>query len=252
MLRIVVAILLGANVLYAAHQWGWLAAIGIGSAPTSETRTPMGEVAPERIVIVAPAAPEAAAQATADEEAAPNAANAADAASAPTAQTNPPADALAPTPAAPSVARVCRAVDALPPDLHAQAVHALESVLKESARWTSTEALVNGRWIVYIGKLSDAQLQTRRAQLKAANIEHRVVTTPRLSPGLALGTYSSPERARNALEAARSQGVRDARVEQERAPTRAFSLQINDLTPDELAAVQALEALKGKTLQPCP
>jgi hypothetical protein len=252
MLRIVVAILLGANVLYAAYQWGWLAAIGMGSAPASESRGPEGEVAPERIVIVAPAASEGAAQAIADEEAAPDAANAADAASTPTAQTNPPADAQAPTPAAPSVARVCRAVDALPPDLHAQAVQALEGVLKDSARWTSTEALINGRWIVYIGKLSDAQLQTRRAQLKAANVEHRVVTTPRLSPGLALGTYSSPERARNALEAARSQGVRDARVEQERAPTRAFSLQINDLTPDELAAVQALEALKGKTLQPCP
>lgn len=231
MLRIVVAILLGINVLYAAHQWGWLAAIGVGSAPTSEARTPSGEVAPERIVIVAPAASDDTTNTAAD--------------ATPLAEAQLPVD-------IPSVARVCRAVDALPPDLHAQAVQALEGVLKDSARWTSTESLVNGRWIVYIGRLTDTQLQSRRAQLRAANIDHRLVTTPRLSPGLALGTYSSPERARNALDIARGQGVRDARVEQERAPTRAFSLQINGLTPDELAAVQALEAFKGNALQPCP
>lgn len=259
MLRIVVALLLGANVLYAAHQWGWLAAVGIGSAPTSESRAPEGEVAPERIVIVAPAASEGAAQAlsadsadsatAAVEEAASDTAAPAD--PAPTAEAAPPAAASpAKTPA--TLARVCRAIDALPPDQHAQAVQALEGLLKDATRWSSTEALVNGRWIVYIGKLSEEQLKTRRAQLKAANVEHRVVTTPRLTPGLALGTYSSPERARNALETARSQGVRDARVEQERAPTRAFNLQVKDLTPDELKAMEALEAFKGKTLQPCP
>jgi hypothetical protein len=259
MLRIVVAILLGANVLYAAYQWGWLATIGVGSAPTSEARTPSGEVAPERIVIVAPAASEGASQATSAEagQSAPAADDEAkgDAATAPatTADATAVATKTSPTPAAaPSVARLCRAVDALPPDLHAQAVQALEGVLKDSARWTSTESLVNGRWIVYIGKLTEEQLQTRRAQLRAANIDLRVVTTPRLAPGLALGTYSSPERARKALETVRNQGVRDARVEQERAPTRAFALQINDLTPDELAAIESQDAFKDKTLQPCP
>jgi hypothetical protein len=229
MLRIIVAVLLGINLVFGAYHWGWLALLGWGEAPGSHSSAGE-EVAPERIVIVPPAALQPPAN---------------------------PAEAEGDTPPlndadAPAVVRVCRALDDLTPELHAQVEQTLQTLLQDSRRWSHTEALINGRWIVYIGKLSEEQLQARRAQLRAANIEHRVVTTPRLAPGLALGTYSAPERARNALQTARSQGVRDARVEQERAPTRAFSLQIKDLSPDELTALEASEALKGKTLQPCP
>lgn len=245
MLRIVVALLLGANVLYAAHQWGWLAMLGWGEAPAAQSQTPAGEVAPERIVIVPPAGPGPAQAAVADAEA--GAANVSSSTTeAATENIAPPA------PPPPAVTRVCRAVDGLTAEAHELVQKTLQGQLKDSSRWTSTEALVNGRWIVYIGKLSEDQLKARRAQLKTANIEHRVVTTPRLSPGLALGTYSSPDRARNALETIRAQGVRDARVEQERAPVKGFALQIKDLTPDELKALEASEAFKGKILQPCP
>lgn len=246
MLRVLVALLLGANLLYAAYQWGWLAMLGWGEPPVAQSQTPAGEVAPERIVIVPPTGPSHAAtdtQAAAEAEGANASSTVPETVSE---NTTPPA------PPPPAVVRVCRAVDGLTAEAHQQLQTTLTSQLQDSSRWVSTEALVNGRWIVYIGKLSDAQLQTRRAQLKAANIEHRVVTTPRLSPGLALGTYSSPDRARNALETIRAQGVRDARVEQERAPVKGFSLQINELTPDELKALEASEALKGKILQPCP
>jgi hypothetical protein len=229
MLRIIVAVLLGINLVFGAYHWGWLAQLGWGEAPVSHAPADE-EVAPERIVIVPPAAlqpPVSPAEAEGD---------------------TPPLNDAAAT----AVVRVCRALDDLTPEVHAQVEQTLQTLLQDSSRWSHTEALINGRWIVYIGKLSEEQLQARRAQLRAANIEHRVVTTPRLAPGLALGTYSAPERARNALQTARSHGVRDARVEQERAPTRAFSLQIKDLTPNELTALEASEALTGKTLQPCP
>lgn len=245
MLRIVVGVLLAANVVIGAYYAGWLSALGWGASPNAATHTPMGEVAPERIVIVSPTAavaPSGPADTalSLNQEPAP---------------ADDPTPAPAPDTAAPSTQAqptVCRALSELTPEDHTQAEQALQSVLQNTDRWSSTETLINGRWIVYIGKLTEEQLQSRRAQLRAANIDHRVVTTPRLAPGLALGTYSAPERARNALTEARSQGVRDARVEQERAPTRAFALRINDLTPDELAAIEAQDAFKGKTLQPCP
>ena len=242
MLRIVVAVLVGINLIFGAYHWGWLGLLGWGEAPASDNHTPAGEIAPERIVIVPPAAPQPPANPAEAEGDTPLPNDTAPTSPAPETQEA----------AAPALVRVCRALDDLTPEVHAQVEQTLQTLLQDSSRWSHTEALINGRWIVYIGKLSEEQLQARRAQLRAANIEHRVVTTPRLAPGLALGTYSAPERARNALQTARSQGIRDARVEQERAPTRAFSLQMKDLTPDELTALEASEALKGKTLQPCP
>lgn len=234
MLRLLLAVLLGVNVLYwLVGAGGWATISGLAA---SDTAPGSAEIEPARIVIVRSgvAAPDAAAPAVTPLPSVPE----------------PPAEVAVAEVA--EVATICRAASGLTPAQHTTWVSAFRAQLGDEARWTSTETMVSGRWIVYIGRLTDAQVLARRAQLRADNIDHRLVTTPRLAPGLALGTYSSPERARNALATSRTQGVRDARVEQERAPVSTFDVQLPALLPDELEALTATEALEGPALQPCP
>ena len=65
-------------------------------------------------------------------------------------------------------------------------------------------------------------------------------------------TYSSEAAAQQALQNAVRDGVRSARVAQERAESISFTLRLPAATPAQRAAVASLGApLAGKTLQAC-
>jgi hypothetical protein len=118
--------------------------------------------------------------------------------------------------------------------------------------WSLNESVLPARWIVYLGKFANNEaLQRRRAELRQERIEHREVNVPALQPGLALGTYSSEEAARKALQQAQRDGVRDARVAQERQETRTFTLRLPAVTDSERRQIEGLSVLSDKTLQPC-
>jgi hypothetical protein len=119
--------------------------------------------------------------------------------------------------------------------------------------WRLTETVLPARWIVYIGKLpnSDA-VQRRKAELRQAKIEYRDVYNPALQPGLALGTYSTEEAAQRALRDVSRQGVRDARVVQERKESTSVGLSLPALTDAQRRQLLDMGVLGDKTLQPCP
>ena len=129
---------------------------------------------------------------------------------------------------------------------------ALEPKAELQGRWNLNETRLPPRWLVYIGPIaSERALQQRRAELSLAQIEHRSVAPP-LAPGLALGTFSSRERAQVALAQARREGVRDARVLQERPETISHTLVLSAVSVVQLRQIEAMAILPPRALQACP
>lgn len=121
------------------------------------------------------------------------------------------------------------------------------------SRWQLNEVRSAGRWIVYMGRYdNEAQLERKKAELRAMGVSFREITGNGLAPGLALGTYSSEVAAQQALQQAERGGVRTGKVAQERADAVSFTLRLPAITASQRAAVDGLgDAMAGKTLKPC-
>lgn len=132
-----------------------------------------------------------------------------------------------------------------------QAMNALS--LPDSV-WSLSENRSNGRWIVYWGKFDKPEVMAqRKATLRRLKIDYREVTLPRLAPGLALGTFSNEDAAKDALVTVQSQGIRTARVAMERAESVNWALRLPAITEAQRTVVLSVgEALAGKTLLACP
>jgi len=129
---------------------------------------------------------------------------------------------------------------------------AMQAQTALAKRWSVDEAVLPARWIVYLGKFSNAEaLQRRRAELRDAKVAYRDVTVAALQPGLALGTYSTEGAANQALQDVTRNGVAGAKVVQERQETRIFILRLPAITDAERRQIDALPALAGKSLQRC-
>jgi hypothetical protein len=120
--------------------------------------------------------------------------------------------------------------------------------------WSLDATPVSGRWMVYMGKFADAEaLDKKRAELRARKVDFDRTNNPLLEPGLSLGRYSTEEAAHRALTALGTQGVRTARVVQERGDTPAWTLHLPAATPALRAQAEAQlgAALAGKPLRAC-
>jgi hypothetical protein len=120
--------------------------------------------------------------------------------------------------------------------------------------WSLTEARSNGRWIVYWGKFEKPEVMAqRKARLRQLNIDFREVTLPRLSPGLALGTFSNEQAAEETLTLLQAKGVKTARVVMERAESASWALRLPAITEAQRSVVLRVgDALAGKSLLACP
>ena len=121
-----------------------------------------------------------------------------------------------------------------------------------ASSWQLVESRSGGRWIVYMGRYdNEEQLERKKAELRELKVAFREVSGG-LSPGLALGTYSSEAAAQQALQDATRSGVRTARVAAERAESLNFTLRLPAITPAQRRLVDGLGApLAGKRLTPC-
>jgi hypothetical protein len=119
--------------------------------------------------------------------------------------------------------------------------------------WQMVESRGRGRWIVYMGRYDNAeQLERKKTELRGLKVDFRTLSAPGLAPGLALGTFSSEDAAKQALQKVVRDGVRTARVAQERAESVSFTLRLPAATEAQRTAVASLGApMAGKTLQAC-
>ena len=263
MLRWVIALLLLANTGYFLWTQGHLAPLGLAPAVEREPERLQGQIRPEvqRLLnaprdappALAPAQPPLSKPDAPSDEASPISTPAPEP-PAPAPEPEPAAEAPPPQPlAATEPARACWQAGVF---TEAQAER-LRAALPEqglpASGWQLVESRSNGRWIVYMGRYDNAeQLERKKAELRELKVDFRAITAPGLAPGLALGTFSSEATAQQALQQVVRDGVRTARVAQERAESLNFTLRLPAATPAQRAAVAGLGApLAGKTLQAC-
>lgn len=290
MLRWVIALLVLANVGYFAWTQGALSPLGLAPVQQSEPERLQAQIKPEALRLLngpkgsaaasVPAPPAAAASpvpaVAADEppapaatppvpEATPTAApSAADkpGAASPTASTTAPGATPSTTPSISAQVTPLAAPQAAPRTACWQAggyttaqADALRSALADTglsaASWRLNEAKTGGRWVVYMGRYNDEQLDRKKSELTLLGVGFRTLPPP-LGPGLALGTYSSEAAAEQGLQDVAKKGVRTARVVAERAEGSAWTLRLPAVTDAQRQSVAGLGAvLAGKRLQPC-
>ena len=222
MLRALVLALLLANGLYFAWGQGMLAAYGFAPARQAEPERLAQQIRPEALRLLAP---------------------------------GPAAPAPSPTGLASNTAvagESClqvgvftdRQVNALRPRLQA-------SLPPDS--WSFESSGEPGRWVIYMGKYVSKQAMNRKRQmLDQLDISHEPPASPRLNPGLSLGSFNSKTEAEQALEAMMQRGLRSAKVVPERPelPSQWLKLpQVNAVIRAKLEALKPL--LADKALQAC-
>ena len=258
--------LLLANGLYYAWSQSLLRTWGMAPIEQAEPQRLAQQIAPDTLSIVgqggdaaAPApAPAATSPSTSDADASSAAASATPAISpANQAPAAAPVPALAPTPtptpvaAAKPVPSICLQAGSFD-TAQADAWRKAAAALPEGS-WVLDRATLPGRWMVYMGRFADADaLAKKRNELRARDVPYDRPGAA-LEPGLSLGRFSTEEAAQRALTALANQGVRSARVVQERAESSIFMLRLPavDATLREQLTGPLRPALAGRSLQPC-
>lgn len=198
MVRLVVALLLVANLGYYGWTQGWLA--GWVSASPLGDRDPGRlalQVNPTAVVVLTPQAASALKSA-----------------------------------AAPEPALAC--LEAGPfDDTQIEAAEAALAALVPAGHWARVPSTVPGTWIVYMGKFLDEEtFQRKQGELRRLRVPfERVTGPPALVPGLALGRFESEAAATQALAELAPRGVRTARTVQLAAPRATHLLRVEGAEP---------------------
>ncbi|WP_270174493.1 SPOR domain-containing protein [Diaphorobacter sp. ED-3] len=228
MLRLAVVLLLLANAGYYAWSQGLLRGWGLAPVDESEPQRMEQQIAPQNLRLL------------------PQGGKGAASSAAPTGPASSPATAAAP--AEPPACLQAGVFDARQADALRQAA----AVLPEGS-WTLEPTPITGRWMVYMGRFPDEEaVAKKRAELRALKIPYDRPGAA-LEPGLSLGRFSTEEAAQRGMALLANQGVRTARVVQERADAPGFMLRlpaVNDTLRTRLDTTLQ-PALAGKTLRPC-
>jgi hypothetical protein len=137
----------------------------------------------------------------------------------------------------------------------AQAVtlrRALESALAPGS-WQLESVVVPARWIVYMGKFSNAEaLSKKQGELAAMKLVAQSLTNPELEIGLSLGGFATQAEASAELAKLTLRGIRTAKVLQERQEGKQFQLKLPAVTAEMKAQLADFKpSLAGKPLHIC-
>ena len=262
MLRWIFVLLLLANAAYYAWSHGQLATWGLAPVPSNEPERVRQQLRAHEVRLLTDAAPPAPTPAPADPAApdsapaaaspasalvlAPVLASASSPASAPVALATAPASAPAP----PDEPTQCLQVGGVN-ERQADALRQAAAVLPADS-WTLEATTVPERWMVYMGRFADAEaVEKKRAELRALGVSYDRPGAA-WEHGLSLGRFSSEERAQAALKDLARQGIRTARVVQERTESKVYTLRLPAVDRALQSQLPSLRrALAGKRLQPC-
>ena len=235
MLRAVAVLLVLANLAYFAWTQGMLAGIGLVPALQTEPERLKGQIQPTTLRLLnGPRGGEAPAAAEAP---APVAVEASVAAAEP--------------PGEPSPGSCWQAAGFTPAQAD-KLGEALSGLGLAESQWKFTEVRSAGRWVVFMGRYNDEQMEKKKAELRELKIEFREVSLPSTGPGLALGTFFSEEAVQQALKDVTRKGVRSARMAVERPEAVTMNLRLPAINEAQRTGIQGLgSALAGKALQAC-
>jgi hypothetical protein len=132
------------------------------------------------------------------------------------------------------------------------AVRAAASSLPEGS-WRVEDASTPARWIVYMGKYTDAAALTKKkSELRELSVAFEPVRVASLEPGISLGAFESQREANEEMVALTRRGVRTAKVVQESAARNGQRLtlpQVDDVLRTQLDGIRS--ALGAAALQSC-
>lgn len=225
MLRLAVLLLLLANAGYYAWSHGLLQGLGLAPDTSSEPQRMQQQINPQNLHLLSPEPKPA--------PAAP-----------------PPAEAAIDGAASQAEAPVCLQAGVF----DARQADALRKAAAQlpAGSWSLEPVQATRRWMVYLGPFADEEaVAKKRSELRAAGVAYDRPGAA-LEPGLSLGRYSSAEGALRALSQLGAQGVRKARVVQERGDTAGFTLRLPAVDDKLRTRLEALQpALAGKPLRSC-
>lgn len=252
MLRIAFLVLLLANAGYYAWSAGLLRSWGLAPADPSEPHRIEQQIRPEILRVQPPVGAGAAGASRAQNVGGSPATPAA--AASPVAATQPAEPAAAPgtTPVAASAANCLQAGPFDQRQADTLRVALAATGLPADA-WSLEGTPVSSRWMVYMGRFADDEaLAKKRAELRARNVPYDRPGAA-LEPGLSLGRFSTEEAAERALATLGNQGVRTARVVQERTGASTdYTLRLPAVTDAMAPRIDRLRpALGGKPLRAC-
>ncbi|MEG0316528.1 MAG: SPOR domain-containing protein [Comamonas sp.] len=229
MLRFALLVLLVANAGYLAWSQGWMATLGWTPEAQTEPYRLKQQVRPD-VLSVVPTPPAAATP--------PPAASS-------TSATEPDEEILPET-------TVCLQSENMDEAQSKKLQQVLQQSDLPSTSWEMQSSTISGRWMVYLGKFpNETALEKRRAELRTRKIGYDRAGGS-LEPGLSLGRFSSEDAATRELGQMLNQGVRGARVVQERAPQTLYALRLSHATAAQRSILQRLQpSMGGKTLRAC-
>jgi hypothetical protein len=218
MLRLLVVILLVANIVYLAWSQGWLLAYGTGPQLQSESHRLQQQLKTEALYLLSPTEMRRVeAQAQAD-----------------------------------LIPKECLQTGYFDNPQALTVQRALEVALPAGS-WQMLANPLPPRWIVYMGKFPNAAVMAKkRAELNALKIKPLTLQNPALEPGLALAQFDNQASAQAELKRLAALGVRTARVVQELEASNNYLFKIpavSDVLKQRLNEV--VPALAGKTFKPC-
>ncbi|RYX93023.1 MAG: SPOR domain-containing protein [Comamonadaceae bacterium] len=119
--------------------------------------------------------------------------------------------------------------------------------------WSLDSVVEPARWIIYMGRYAnDDAVVKKRAELRQRGVSFEPLNNPGLEPGLSLGAFTAQSEAETALARIAMQGVRTARVLQERQEIRGQRLRLPSVDAALRTQLDGLKPqLAGKALQAC-
>jgi len=129
---------------------------------------------------------------------------------------------------------------------------ALDATLP-SGSWQMESQKEPARWIVYMGKYANAELQAKkRAELAGMGIKADAVASAELQPGLVLAGFDSEAAAKAELAKLAPKGIRTAKVVQEREAGTTHQLKLPAVSESLKAKLPELKAsLAGHAFKAC-
>jgi hypothetical protein len=122
-----------------------------------------------------------------------------------------------------------------------------------SGSWTLEPVTEQGRWIVYMGKYTDADhVARKKGELRQIGVAFEPLSNAQLEPGLSLGGFATQAEANAQLERLATRGVRTAKVVQERPDVRGQRLVVPVVDNALRARLDDLKpVLAASPLRPC-
>ncbi len=257
MLRLLVLVLVLANAAYFAWTKNLLAPYGFSPASQSEPQRMTQQLRPEAMRITVP--PQAGTTPAAQAAFAPASSSITASASSTTAGTS---TATATAPLAAASRASAPAMASGPAECLQAGLFNEEQtvVLRDKLQGTlppNSWALENiadpGRWMVYMGKYSDAEaLEKKRSELRRLRVSFEPLNNAAMEPGLSLGSFSSKADADAQIARITKQGVRTAKIIQTAPEARGQKLRLPAVDAALRAQLEAIRPLlAGKQLKTC-